>query len=48
MLLTQQKVMEKLQLEIKKLKLSRETDSQTSSKPLSTDLLKKIRQSKIL
>ena len=41
MLLTQQKVIEKLQLEIQKLKLSRETDSKTSSLPLSIDLLKK-------
>ena len=41
MLLTQQKVIEKLQLEIQKLKLSRETDSKTSSLPPSKDLLKK-------
>ena len=46
MLLTQQKVIEKLQLEIQKLKLSRETDSKTSSLPPSTDLLKKSEKAK--
>lgn len=46
MVLTQQKVIEKLQLEIQRLKLSRETDSKTSSLPLSTDLLKKSEKAK--
>lgn len=40
-ILTQQNKLEKLQLEIEKLKLSRDLDSKTSSKPPSTDLLKK-------
>ena len=40
-ILTQQKVIEELRIEIEKLKLSRDLDSQTSSKPPSTDLLKK-------
>ncbi len=41
MLLTQQKVIEQLQLEIKKLNNSLNLDTKTSSKPPSTDLLKK-------
>nr|MDJ0571573.1 DUF6444 domain-containing protein [Pleurocapsa sp. MO_192.B19] len=40
-ILTQQKLIEQLRQEIEKLKLSRDLDSQTSSKPPSTDLLKK-------
>ena len=40
-ILTQQKLIEQLRQEIEKLKLSRNLDSQTSSKPPSTDLLKK-------
>ncbi len=40
-ILTQQKLIEKLRIEIEKLKLSRDLDSTTSSKPPSTDLLKK-------
>ena len=45
-ILTQQKVIEELQLEIEKLKLSRDLDSKTSSKPPSTDLLKKSEKTK--
>ena len=45
-ILTQQKVIEELQLEIEKLKLSRDLDSKTSSKPPSTDLLKKSEKAK--
>jgi len=41
-----QKIIEKLQLEIQKLKLSRETDSKTSSLPPSTDLLQKSEKAK--
>ena len=40
-ILTQQKLIEQLRQEIEKLKLSRDLDSKTSSKPPSTDLLKK-------
>lgn len=46
MLLTQQKAIEKLQQEIEKLKLSRDLDSKSSSKPPSTDLLKKSEKAK--
>ena len=46
MLLTQQKVIEQLQLEIKKLNNSLNLDSKTSSKPPSTDLLKKSEKAK--
>ena len=46
MLLAQQKVIEKLQREIEKLKISRDLDSQISSKPPSTDLLKKSEKAK--
>ncbi|NEP41032.1 MAG: IS66 family transposase, partial [Okeania sp. SIO2H7] len=40
-LLAQQKVIEKLEREIEKLKISRDLDSKSSSKPPSTDILKK-------
>jgi len=40
-ILTQQEVIEYLKREIEKLKVSRELDSKTSSKPPSLDLLKK-------
>ncbi len=40
-IISQQKIIEKLKEEIEKLKVSRDLDSQTSSKPPSTDLLKK-------
>ena len=46
MLLAQQKVIEKLQLEIEKLRISRDLDSKSTSKPPSTDLLKKSEKSK--
>ncbi|EAZ91529.1 Transposase IS66 [Crocosphaera chwakensis CCY0110] len=45
-ILAQQKLIEQLQKEIEKLKLSRNLDSQTSSKPPSTDLLKKSEKAK--
>lgn len=45
-LLTQQKIIEQLQLEIEKLKISRDLDSKSSSKPPSTDLLKKSEKAK--
>lgn len=45
-LLTQQKLIEKLQIEIEKLRISRDLDSKSSSKPPSTDLLKKSEKSK--
>ncbi len=45
-ILTQQKLIEQLRQEIEKLKLSRDLDSQTSSKPPSTDLLKKSEKAK--
>ncbi len=41
LIISQQKIIEKLRQEIAKLKISRDLDSQTSSKPPSTDLLKK-------
>ncbi len=44
--LTQYKLIEELRVEIEKLKLSRDLDSQTSSKPPSTDLLKKSEKAK--
>ena len=40
-IISQQKIIEELKQEIGKLKVSRDLDSQTSSKPPSTDLLKK-------
>ena len=40
-IISQQKIIEELKQEIAKLKVSRDLDSQTSSKPPSTDLLKK-------
>ena len=43
-IISQQKIIEELKQEIAKLKVSRELDSQTSSKPPSTDLLKKSEQ----
>lgn len=48
MLLAQQKVIEKLQQEIEKLKISRYLDSKSFSKPPSTDILSKVRKSKKL
>ena len=45
-ILTQQKVIGELQLEIEKLKFGRDLDSKTSSKPPSTDLLKKSEKAK--
>lgn len=45
-ILGQQKVIEQLHLEIEKLKISRDLDSTTSSKPPSTDLLKKPEKAK--
>ena len=44
-ILTQQKVVESLRQEIEKLKASRDIDSQTRSKPPSSDLLKKSEKS---
>ena len=41
LIISQQKIIEELKQEIEKLKVSRDLDSQTSSKPPSTDLLKK-------
>ncbi len=41
-IISQQKIIEELKQEIAKLKVSRDLDSQTSSKPPSTDLLKKV------
>jgi hypothetical protein len=41
MILTQQKLIENLKQEIERLKVSRDLDSQISSKPPSSDLLKK-------
>ena len=41
LIIYQQKIIEELKQEIAKLKISRDLDSQTSSKPPSTDLLKK-------
>ena len=46
MLLTQQKLIEKLQKQIDKLKQSQNLDSKNSSKPPSTDLLKKSEKAK--
>ena len=46
-ILTQQKLIEQLKQEIEKLKLSRDLDSKTSSKPPSTDLLKKSEKAKL-
>jgi transposase len=46
MLLAQQKAIEKLQQEIEKLRISRDLDSKSTSKPPSTDLLKKSEKSK--
>ncbi len=43
-IISQQKIIEELKQEIAKLKVSRDLDSQTSSKPPSTDLLKKSEQ----
>ena len=45
-LLTPQKLIEKLQIEIEKLRISQDLDSKSSSKPPSTDLLKKSEKSK--
>ncbi len=45
-LLAQQKVIEELQREIEKFKFSRDLDSKTSSKPPSTELLKKSEKAK--
>ncbi len=45
--MAQQKLLEQLEREIEKLKISRDLDSQTSSKPPSTDLLKKPENAKI-
>lgn len=45
-ILTQQKLIEELKREIEKLKLSPNLDSKTSSKPPSTDLLKKSEKAK--
>lgn len=45
-ILTQQNKLEQLRQEIEKLKLSRDLDSQTSSKPPSTDLLNKSEKAK--
>ncbi len=45
-ILTQYKLIEELRVETEKLKLSRNLDSQTSSKPPSTDLLKKSEKAK--
>ncbi|ELR96439.1 hypothetical protein GLO73106DRAFT_00002330 [Gloeocapsa sp. PCC 73106] len=45
-ILTQQKIIEELQQEIERLKISLNLDSQTSSKPPSTDLLKKSERNK--
>jgi transposase len=45
--LTQQKLIEELRQEIEKLKLSRNLDSKISSKPPSTDLLKKSEKAKV-
>ncbi len=44
LIIDQQKKIEQLKQEIAKLKISRDLDSQTSSKPPSTDLLKKSEQ----
>jgi transposase len=41
MILTQQEIIEELKKEIEKLKISRSLDSKISSKPPSSDLLKK-------
>ncbi len=46
-IVAQQKLLEQLEREIEKLKISRDLDSQTSSKPPSTDLLKKPENAKI-
>ncbi|NEP04785.1 MAG: hypothetical protein F6K25_05490 [Okeania sp. SIO2G4] len=46
MLLTQQKLIEKLQKQIDKLEQSQNLDSKNSSKPPSTDLLKKSEKAK--
>ena len=46
MILVQQKLVEQLQLEIEKLTVSRDLDSKNSSKPPSTDLLKKPEKAK--
>ena len=46
MILAQQKALEQLQKEIEKLKISLDLDSKTSSKPPSTDLLKKTEKAK--
>ncbi len=46
-ILTQQKLIEQLKQEIEKLKLSRDKNSKTSSKPPSTDLLKKSEKAKL-
>ena len=46
MILAQQKVIEVLKQEIEKLKVIRQTDSRTSSKPPSLDLLKKSEKKK--
>ncbi len=43
-IISQQKIIEQLKQQIEKLKISRDLDSQTSSKPPSTDLLKKSEQ----
>ncbi len=40
-IISQQKIISELKQQIEKLKISRDLDSQTSSKPPSTDLLKK-------
>lgn len=47
LIISQQKIIEELKQEIAKLKVSRDLDSQTSSKPPSTDLLKKSEQESI-
>jgi len=46
-ILTQHKLIEELRIEIENLKLSRDLDSKTSSKPPSTDLLKKSEKAKL-
>lgn len=46
MILSQQEIIEVLKQEIEKLKVSRDLDSQTSSKPPSSDLLKKSEKEK--
>lgn len=46
MILAQQKALEQLQKEIEKLKISLDLDSKTSSKPPSTDLIKKTEKAK--